>query len=134
MAYRHGANAVKICQLAAAHPELRAPLCRCEQTCYAEAVYCLREENVRRLTDLRRRCRVGLGPCQGARCAGAAAALFAMERNLSVSEAHQELLHFLGGRFNAKRAVLDREQMAQEELNRGNYLTVGNLDGTYASD
>ena len=134
MAYRHGANAVKICQLADARPELRAPLCRCEQTSYAEAVYCIREENVRRLTDLRRRCRVGMGPCQGARCAGAAAALFARERDLSTQEAHRELLDFLGARFRGKRAVLSGEQMAQEELNRGNYLTVGNLDGSYASD
>jgi glycerol-3-phosphate dehydrogenase len=134
MAYRHGANAVKICELADARPELRAPLCRCEQTSYAEAVYCLREENVRRLSDLRRRCRVGMGPCQGARCAGAAAALFARERDLSAAEAHRELLHFLGACFRGQRPVLDGEQMAQEELNRGNYLTVGNLDGSYSSE
>ena len=134
MAYRHGANAIKICELADAQPALRAPLCRCEQTSYAEAVYCLREENVRRLTDLRRRCRVGMGPCQGARCAGAAAALFAKERDLSAAEAHRELLDFVGARFRGKRPVLDGEQMAEEELNRGNYLTVGNLDGSYPSD
>ena len=134
MAYRHGANAIKICEPADAQPALRAPLCRCEQTSYAEAVYCLREENVRRLTDLRRRCRVGMGPCQGARCAGAAAALFAKERDLSAAEAHRELLDFVGARFRGKRPVLDGEQMAEEELNRGNYLTVGNLDGSYPSD
>jgi glycerol-3-phosphate dehydrogenase len=134
MAYRHGSNAAKICELADAHPELRAPLCRCEQTSYAEAVYCIREENVRRLTDLRRRCRVGMGPCQGTRCAGPAAALFARERDLSTEEAHRELLDFVGARFRGKRPVLNGEQMAQEELNRGNYLTVGNLDGSYAGE
>ena len=131
MAYRHGANAVKICELAEADPALRAPLCRCEQVSYAEVVYSLRNENVRRLTDLRRRCRVGMGPCQGARCAGAAAALFARERDLTNAEAHRELLDFVGARFRGKRAVLGGEQMAQEELNRGNYLGVGNLDGSY---
>lgn len=129
MAYRHGSNAERICELAANQPELRATLCRCEQTSYAEAVWCLREENVQRLTDLRKRCRIGMGPCQGARCAGAAAALFARERNLSSGEAHQELLAFVGARFKGKRSILAGEQMAQEELNRGNYLTVGNLDG-----
>jgi glycerol-3-phosphate dehydrogenase len=134
MAYRHGKNAEKICELADARPELRAPLCRCEQTSYAEAVWCIREENVRKLTDLRRRCRVGMGPCQGARCAGAAAALFARERNLSSHAAHQELLDFVGARFRGKRPVLGGEQMAQEELNRGNYLTVGNLDGSYGRE
>ena len=104
-------------------------LCRCEQVSYAEAAYCIREEEVRRLTDLRRRCRVGMGPCQGTRCAGAAMALFARERGLSSEEAHRELLDFLGARFRGKRSVLDGEQMAQEELCRGSYLAAGNLDG-----
>jgi glycerol-3-phosphate dehydrogenase len=131
MAYRHGQNAVRICEMAEANPALRAPLCRCEQVSYAEAVYSIRNENVRRLTDLRRRCRVGMGPCQGARCAGAAAALFARERDLTNAEAHYELLDFVGARFRGKRPVLGGEQMAQEELNRGNYLGVGNLDGSY---
>ena len=130
MAYRHGANAERICELAAADPSLRAPLCRCEQLSFAEAVYSLREENVRRLTDLRRRCRLGMGPCQGARCAAPAAALFARERNLSSAEARAELLDFVGARFRGRRPVLAGEAMAQEELNRGNHLTVGNLDGS----
>jgi glycerol-3-phosphate dehydrogenase len=128
MAYRHGANAEAICKLAEGAPELRAPLCRCEQTSYAEAVFSIREENVQRLTDLRRRCRVGMGPCQGARCAGPAAALFAKERDLTNVQAHRELMDFLGGRFRGKRPILDGEALAQEELSRGNYLTVGNLD------
>ena len=129
MAYRHGANAVKICELAQRHPELRAPLCPCEQTCYAEAVYCLREESVTHLTDLRRRCRLGMGPCQGTQCAGPAAGLFARERGLSPSEAHRELLRFLDSRFQVKRPVLGVDSLAQEELNRGIYLGAGNLDG-----
>ncbi|HVE86523.1 MAG TPA: FAD-dependent oxidoreductase [Myxococcales bacterium] len=134
MAYRHGANAEQICKLAAADPALRAPLCRCEQTSFAEAVYCLREENVKKLTDLRRRCRLGMGPCQGARCAAPAAALFARERNLSSAEARRELLDFVGARFKGRRPVMDGEQMAQEELNRGNHFTVGNLDGSGAGE
>lgn len=131
MAYRHGANAERICELADQEPELRAVLCPCEQTTYAEAAYAIRNENVRRLTDLRRRCRLGMGPCQGTRCAGAAAALFAKERNLSSEQTHRELIDFLGARFEGHRPVLSGEQLAQEELSRGNYFTVGNLDGSY---
>ncbi len=129
MAYRHGANALKICELAQQHPELRAELCPCEQTCYAEAVYCIQEENVAHLTDLRRRCRLGMGPCQGTQCAGPAAALFARQRGLSAAEAHRELLRFLDSRFQVKKPVLDGDELAQEELNRATYLTSGNLDG-----
>ncbi|HLL84306.1 MAG TPA: glycerol-3-phosphate dehydrogenase/oxidase [Longimicrobium sp.] len=130
MAYRHGANAEQICELAAAQPAMRGLLCRCEQTTYAEAVYCLREENVRKLTDLQKRCRVTLGPCQGARCAGEAAALFARERNLSTPEAHRELRDLLQARFGERRPILDGVDLAQEELNRGNFLSTGNLDGS----
>ena len=131
MAYRHGANAETICALADERPELRAVLCPCEQTTYAEAVFSLRHENVRKLTDLRRRCRLGMGPCQGTRCAQPAAALFARERELSATEAHKELLDFVGARYEGRRPILDGEQLAQEELNRGNQLTTGNLDGSY---
>jgi len=77
---------------------------------------------------------LGMGPCQGTRCAGPAAALFAKERGLGSAEAHRELLDFIAGRYRGKRPVLDGEQVAEEELSRGSYLTVGNLDGTYASD
>ncbi|MDQ3266837.1 MAG: FAD-dependent oxidoreductase [Myxococcota bacterium] len=131
MAYRHGANAEKICQIADQTPAYRALLCPCEQVSYAEAAYSIREENVRRLTDLRRRCRVGMGPCQGAQCATNAAALFARERNLAPSEAHQELMGFLGARYRGRRPILDGEQLAQEELSRHNHLTTENLDGSY---
>ena len=129
MAYRHGANAVKICELARAKPELRATLCRCEQVSYAEATYCIREENVRDLSDLRRRCRVGLGPCQGSRCSTKAAALFARERDLAPSDARDELRRFLDLGHRERRPILDREQLAQEELHRHNHLTVGQLLG-----
>lgn len=127
MAYRHGANAVKICEAADRRPELRATLCRCEQVSYAEAAYCIREENVRDLSDLRRRCRVGLGPCQGTSCAARAAAFFASERDLAPSDARDQLRRLLDVGHRERRPILQREQLAQEELHRHNHLTVGQL-------
>ena len=70
---------------------------------YAEAVYAIRHEMVRTLSDLRRRCRVGMGPCQAASCAGAAAALLARERKLSPGETRRELHDFLSARLSGQR-------------------------------
>lgn len=128
MAYRHGANAVKICELVEENPALRATLCRCEQVSYAEATYCLREENVKTLTDLSRRCKVGLGLCEGSRCATPAAALFARERKLEPKQAMAQLRDFLERRYHDRRPIIEGEQLAQEELERGNQLSVANLD------
>ncbi|MHB8420352.1 MAG: glycerol-3-phosphate dehydrogenase/oxidase [Myxococcales bacterium] len=122
--YRHGQLADEI--LAAAHDEpwLRGTLCACEQVSYAEAVYALRHEMVRTLSDLRRRCRVGMGPCQGASCAGAAAQLLARERRLSPEEARRELHDFLAARLSGQRPVAAGTGMAELELTRGAYREV----------
>ncbi|HUB07276.1 MAG TPA: FAD-dependent oxidoreductase [Myxococcales bacterium] len=119
--YRHGKLAERI--LASAHDEpwLRGTLCECEQVSYAEAVYALRHEMVRTLSDLRRRCRVGMGPCQGASCAGAAAQLLARERGLSPAECRRELHDFLAARLSGQRPVLAGAGMAELELTRGAY-------------
>ncbi len=119
--YRHGKLADRI--LAAAHDEpwLRSMLCPCEQVTYAEAVWCLREELVRTLSDLRRRCRLGMGPCQGADCAGAAAQLLARERRLSPGETERELRVFLAERWSGQRPVLAGESMGQQEITRALY-------------
>jgi len=75
IAYRHGAEAERVLAIAEADPDLRGLACSCEGVALAELAFSLREEFAESLTDLRRRCRLGMGVCQGARCAGTAAAL-----------------------------------------------------------
>jgi glycerol-3-phosphate dehydrogenase len=119
--YRHGQLADEILKMAHDEPWLRSTLCACEQVSYAEAVYSIRHELVHTLSDLRRRCRVGMGPCQAASCAGAAAALLARERKLSPSETRRELHDFLAARLSGQRPVLAGAGMAEQELTRSVY-------------
>ena len=97
-------------------------LCPCEQVTFAEARYCLREEVCENLSDLRRRCRVGMGQCQGQRCAEPAAKLLRRERKLEMEPARAEALRFLRSRFEGQRTVLEGENLAQQELVRGTYV------------
>jgi glycerol-3-phosphate dehydrogenase len=97
-------------------------LCPCEQVTFAEARYCLREELCENLSDLRRRCRVGMGQCQGLRCAEPAAKLLRRERKLPMVRAQAEARRFLGSRFESQRPVLEGPNMPQQELVRGAYF------------
>jgi len=125
--YRHGAKAVEICELMEREPALRAPVCRCEQVIAAELVWSLRNEEAEGISELRRRTRLGMGPCQGADCAAAAAALVARERGGGARRAQAETLVMLQERWKGNRPVLGRWGLAQEELSRGIHLASGGL-------
>ncbi len=127
MTYRYGAEAVKILELTKDDPSLAAPICRCEGTTGAELVHSIRNEHAVHLVDLRRRCRLGMGSCQGARCILPAAALLARERDLTPSETQGEMLSLLSERWKGNRAVASGEGFAQAELTMGTFFTVGQL-------
>ncbi len=131
LVHRHGSRAPDVLALARDDPSLRAPVCQCEGVLGAELVYCIRNEHVRRLTDLIRRCRLGHGPCGGARCFRAAAAVFARERGLNVEEATDELRALIEEGWRWRRPVLEGHQMAQEELARGIWLSAAGLKGGF---
>ena len=101
--------------------------CSCEGVTFAELAFCLREEFADSLADLRRRCRLAMGICQGTRCAGPAAALIAGERQLTFDAALSELNSLLDERWKGNRAVLTGDGLAQAELAQGAYYTTGAL-------
>lgn len=127
LVYRHGKAAVGICGLMEREPALRAPICRCEQVIAAELVWSLRHEEAKGLSELRRRTRLGMGPCQGTDCAAAAATLVARERGGSAADARREVLSMLQERWKGNRPVLDGWGLPQEELSRGIHLASGGL-------
>ncbi|HET7827168.1 MAG TPA: glycerol-3-phosphate dehydrogenase/oxidase, partial [Anaeromyxobacter sp.] len=65
LVYRHGSRAREVLRLVRDDPRLGLVLCRDEGILAAEVVWCARNELVRRLQDLRRRCRVAVGACGG---------------------------------------------------------------------
>jgi len=127
LSYRHGAEAERVLRTAEDEPELRAVACSCEGVTFAELSFALREEFADSLGDLRRRCRLGMGVCQGTRCAGPAAALLLTERQLSADAALADLTALLDERWKGNRAVLAGDALAQAELVQGTYYTTGAL-------
>lgn len=127
LAYRHGALAEEVLRLVDDDPRLGLVLCRDEGILAAEVVYCCRHEQVRRLQDLRRRCRLAVGACGGLDCARTAAQLAGRELGWSAEQVRAELADLLELGWRERRAVLDGHQLAQEELLRGAHSGVGRL-------
>jgi glycerol-3-phosphate dehydrogenase len=119
LVYRHGSRAREVLRLVEEDPRLGLVLCRDEGILAAEVVYCARHEQVRRLQDLRRRCRVGLGACAGLDCARVAAQLAGRELGWDADRIRAELSDLLDLGWRERRVVLDHAQLAQEELVRG---------------
>jgi glycerol-3-phosphate dehydrogenase len=127
LVYRHGTRAADVLTLCDEDPRLKLVLCRDEGILAAEVVHCVRHEMVRRLQDLRRRCRLAVGACGGLDCARVAAQLAARELGWSAEQTRAELADLLEIGWRERRAVLDGHQLAQEELLRGAHQGVGRL-------
>lgn len=125
--FRHGSRAHKVLALLEENPTWRRPVCRCEPVLEAEVRFVLRNEWVRDLNDLRRRTRLGMGPCQGARCGTRAALIFADEMKEPAEAAMVHLERFLQRRFKGKAPALKGSMMAQEEMNQAVYQCLGRL-------
>jgi glycerol-3-phosphate dehydrogenase len=119
LVYRHGSRAREILRLVKEDRRLGLVLCRDEGILAAEVVHCARHELVRRLQDLRRRCRVGLGACAGVDCARVSAQLAGRELGWDAARIRAELQDLLDQGWRERRAVADGAQLAQEELLRG---------------
>ena len=103
-------------------------MCTCEPVIEAEIRYAIRNEFPHSLNDLRRRLRLGTGPCQGTFCTFKAAAILAEELELNGEDYQLEIMDFLAERWKGKRPPMRGEQLAQEELVQGIYACVANLD------
>lgn len=119
LVYRHGGRAREICAMVRDDPRLGLVLCRDEGILAAEVVYCARHEHVRRLQDLRRRCRLAVGACGGLDCARVGAQLAGRELSWPPERVRAELSDLLDQGWRERRPVLDGAQLAAEELLRG---------------
>jgi glycerol-3-phosphate dehydrogenase len=126
LVYRHGSRAREVLRLLRDDPRLGLVLCRDEGILAAEVVFCVRNELVRRLQDLRRRCRVAVGACGGLDCARIAGQLAARELGWDAGRLRAELADLLDQGWRERRAAADGVQLAQEELLRG---AAGLLEG-----
>ncbi len=104
-----------------------AMVCHCESVTEAEIRYVIRHEWARTLDDVRRRTRLGAGPCQGQRCTLAAACILGEELHLGPDELGSTAMEFLQERWKGKMPILSGLQLAQEEINRAAHFLSANL-------
>ncbi len=128
MRTRRGTKTRDVLELVRDHPEWRTTICVCEPVIEAEIRYSIRNEYPRTINDLRRRLRVGTGPCQGTNCTYKIAAILSEELNLGIAETLIEMTRFLSERWKGKRPPFRGDLLAQEELVQAIYSCVGNLD------
>ncbi len=128
MRARRGTEITKILELTKDHPEWKTTICTCEPVIEAEIRYTIREEFPQTLNDLRRRLRIGTGPCQGTSCTFKTAAILSEELNLEGDDFLVDILDFRAERWKGIRPSMRGEQLVQEELAQGMYSCVGNLD------
>ncbi len=128
MRARRGTELTRVLELTREHPEWKTLVCTCEPVMEAEVRYALREEFPYTLNDLRRRVRLGTGPCQGTFCTYKAAAILADEMELDGDDLRLEILDFLAERWKGKRQSFRGEQLSQEELTQAMYACVASLD------
>jgi glycerol-3-phosphate dehydrogenase len=123
--HRHGARAYDVLELTRDHPQYKSHVCVCEPVTEAEIRYSIRHEWARTLDDLRRRNRLGMGPCQGFHCTKLAATILADELDSPAARVHADVLDFLQSRWRGRHPALRGSQLRQEEVHRACYLCLG---------
>ena len=126
--HRHGSRAEQILKYTKNNPEWKSTICTCEPVIEAEIRYVIREEFARTIDDIKRRTRLGMGPCQGCFCTVKAAHIISDELKLPIKETHKLILDFLRERWKGKQSVLRCYQMSQEELTQSIYMMIANYD------
>jgi len=122
--FRHGAHAIRVLEQSAPalSPESAASVprivCACEPVTDAELTHAALREGLRTLSDCSLRLRLGIGACQGASCAAAAAHVLSEALGWSAEQAAYELTAFLAERWRAATPALAGAQIAALELHR----------------
>lgn len=111
--YRHGERANKFLTDDA---KSQAVICECEMVTGGEIEYAIHELDVHNLVDLRRRTRLGMGPCQGELCTYRAAGLFEEYGHASGNQSSQLLTHFLEERWKGIKPVFWGDALREAEF------------------
>jgi len=128
---RHGEQIDSILQDLKTNRDYKSTICTCESATNVEMRHCIKNEYAMHLDDLRRRVRIGSGPCQGTGCIYKAIAVLNDELNYSMDESNVDLLDFLNERWKGIWPALRGEQMSEAELSQAIYGCVGNFSDPF---
>lgn len=132
--YRHGIRVQSILKQDARKYRV---ICECEMVTEGEIEYALNTLNVKDLVDLRRRTRIGMGPCQGELCAYRAAGLFYVLGKSSPPAAASLLKQFLEERWKGIKPVLWGDALRESEFTYWIYeglFGLGSIDKSWLQD
>ncbi len=107
--YRHGERAAAFLDNGKGSDTV---ICECEMVTAGEINYAIQTLDVHNLVDLRRRTRLGMGPCQGELCAYRAASLF---QKYSDANAAHLLVDFLEERWKGAKPILWGDALRESE-------------------
>ncbi|WP_263081815.1 anaerobic glycerol-3-phosphate dehydrogenase subunit A [Endozoicomonas sp. Mp262] len=119
--YRHGERAA---MFLSENEEKNAIVCECEMVTRGEIEYAVEKLNAPDLVDLRRRTRLGMGPCQGELCACRAAGII---QDLIPTEPQQPLNsigEFLEERWKGNQPVLWGDALREAEFSHWIYESL----------
>ncbi len=123
--FRHGGNVRRILS---EDPDSYGLVCECEMVTTGEVDYAVKNQLVTDLVDLRRRTRLGMGPCQGALCAYRAAGILAGTAGASGGDAETMLRDFLEERWKGVKPVLWGDALREMEFSHWIYAGLLGLD------
>jgi len=126
--YRHGERVHKILRKDKKNYGL---ICECEMVTAGEVEYAIKQLNVNDIVDLRRRTRVGMGPCQGELCSYRAAGLFTEYGDKDGTESTKLLMEFLEERWKGIKPVFWGDAMREIEFTYWIYqglFGLGNIE------
>ena len=105
----------------------RSLVCECEAVTAGEVEYAVDNLAVKSLLDLRRRTRVGMGPCQGELCACRAAALLSRFEVISPAQSLNQLADFLDERWKGVQPIAWGDAMRESDFTRWIWLELCGL-------
>jgi glycerol-3-phosphate dehydrogenase len=123
---RHGDMAAAIAENESLDTSL---VCECESVTAGEIKHAVEHLQVHTLTDLRRRTRIGMGPCQGELCACRSAGLLTRYQAATPKEAEAHLTHFLEERWKGARPLAFGDALRESEFTMWLYQGVCGLKG-----
>lgn len=111
--YRHGRRVLNILKKDKRNYRI---LCECEMVTEGEVEYAIKNLNVKDIVDLRRRTRIGMGPCQGELCAYRCAGLFNIYGDVTGIDSVTLLRDFLEERWKGIKPVLWGDGLRESEF------------------
>ncbi|SKA21837.1 anaerobic glycerol-3-phosphate dehydrogenase subunit A [Vibrio cincinnatiensis] len=111
--YRHGERAK---QFLSEDMKNQAIICECEMVTAGEIEYAIKHLDVNNLVDLRRRTRLGMGPCQGELCSYRAATLFSEYGHFTGQQSSLLLTEFLEERWKGIKPIFWGDALREAEF------------------